>query len=40
MMKKLLLLVLIAVARDATAEDTKCIREGAAMPYPGDCAAA
>ena len=31
MMKKLLLLVLIAVARDATAEDTKCIREGAAM---------
>src|SRR4249920_534044 len=31
MMKKLLLLVLIAVARDATAEDTKCIRERATM---------
>ena len=30
-MKKLLLLALVAVARDATAEDTKCIRERATM---------
>jgi hypothetical protein len=27
MMKKLLLLALIAVAREATAEDAKCVRE-------------
>jgi hypothetical protein len=31
MMKKLLLLALIAVAREATAEDAKCVREHAAM---------
>jgi protein-L-isoaspartate(D-aspartate) O-methyltransferase len=31
MMKKLLLLALIAVAREATAEDAKCVREQAAM---------
>ena len=30
-MKKLLLLALIAVAREATAEDAKCVREHAAM---------
>ena len=31
MMKKLLLLALFAVAREATAEDAKCVRERAAM---------
>ena len=31
MMKKLLLLALIAVAGEATAEDAKCVRERAAM---------
>jgi protein-L-isoaspartate(D-aspartate) O-methyltransferase len=31
MMKKLLLLALIASAPDATAEDAKCVRERAAM---------
>ena len=31
MMKKLLLLALIAVAREATAEDAKCVREHAAI---------
>jgi protein-L-isoaspartate(D-aspartate) O-methyltransferase len=31
MMKKLLLLVLIAVAREAIAEDAQCVRERAAM---------
>ena len=31
MMKKLLVLALIAVAREATAEDAKCVRERAAM---------
>ena len=31
MMKKLLVLALIAVAREATAEDAKCVREHAAM---------
>ena len=31
MMKKLLLLALIAVAREATAEDAQCVRERAAM---------
>ena len=31
MMKKLLLLALITVAREATAEDAKCVRERAAM---------
>ena len=31
MMKKLLLFALIAVAREATAEDAKCVREHAGM---------
>ena len=31
MMKKLLLLALIAVAREATAEEAKCVREHVAM---------